>query len=238
MAGDASSADFSQDDIDKLFDELTKSGGTPAPKPAGAAKPAPQAAPPATPPPAQPPVAPPKPAAPTAPAKAAGSAPDDLEKLLAAADADQARQQGDAGPAPAGQQVSVSQEEFEALMSNTGVMPAPQGESTAGLPFGTFELPEAPQTAVSLPTQNIDLLRDVTLNVRIELGRANMYVKDVLGLAKGSVVELDKLAGDPLDILVNNRLVAKGEVLVLNDNFCVRITEILSPRARKDQEKE
>ena len=76
---------------------------------------------------------------------------------------------------------------------------------------------------------DIELLKDVDLAVKIELGRCQMFVADVLKLAEGSVVELDKLAGDPVDVLVNDRLVARGEVLVLNDNFCVRISEIVHP---------
>lgn len=75
----------------------------------------------------------------------------------------------------------------------------------------------------------VELLRDVSLKVRIELGRGRMPLRDILRLTQGSVVELEKLAGDPLDIYVNDRLVARGEVLVLDDNFCVRVTEILSP---------
>lgn len=75
---------------------------------------------------------------------------------------------------------------------------------------------------------SIDLLRDVQLNVKIELGRSHMYIEDILRLGEGHVVELDKLAGDPVDVFVNERLVARGEVLVLNDNFCVRIGEIIS----------
>ncbi|MGB0766206.1 MAG: flagellar motor switch protein FliN [Phycisphaeraceae bacterium] len=74
----------------------------------------------------------------------------------------------------------------------------------------------------------IDMLGDVDLDVTIELGRAEMLVEDVLRLASGSVVELNKLAGDPVDVYVNSRLVARGEVLVLNDNFCIRISEILA----------
>jgi flagellar motor switch protein FliN/FliY len=74
----------------------------------------------------------------------------------------------------------------------------------------------------------IELLKDVDLNVKIELGRTRMLIEDVLKLAEGSVVELDKLAGDPVDVFVNEQLVARGEVLVLNDNFCVRINEIVS----------
>ena len=73
----------------------------------------------------------------------------------------------------------------------------------------------------------LDLLGDVNLNVKIELGRTRMLVEDVLRLKEGGVVELEKLAGDPVDIYVNDRPVARGEVLVLNDNFCVRISEIL-----------
>jgi len=73
----------------------------------------------------------------------------------------------------------------------------------------------------------INLLSKVNLNVRIELGRTKMLVEDVLRLNEGSVVELDKLAGDPVDIFVNDRMVACGEVLVLNDSFSVRINEII-----------
>lgn len=77
-----------------------------------------------------------------------------------------------------------------------------------------------------------ELLGDVELKVQVVLGRAKMSVDEILQLANGSVVELDKLAGDPLDILVNDRLVAKGEVLVLNENFCIRITDIIPPGER------
>ena len=74
----------------------------------------------------------------------------------------------------------------------------------------------------------LELLKDVDLNLRIELGRTQMYLEDVLKLKRGSVVTLDKLAGDPVDVFVNGRMVARGEVLVLNDNFCVRVTELLA----------
>lgn len=75
--------------------------------------------------------------------------------------------------------------------------------------------------------RGINLLGDVDLDVSIELGRTEMLVEDVLRLQSGSVVELDKLAGDPVDVYVNGRLVARGEVLVLNDNFCIRVSEIV-----------
>jgi flagellar motor switch protein FliN/FliY len=71
------------------------------------------------------------------------------------------------------------------------------------------------------------LLRDVDLDLRIELGRTHMLLEDVLKLRRGSVVTLDKLAGDPVDLYANGRLVARGEIMVLNDNFCVRVAELV-----------
>lgn len=91
------------------------------------------------------------------------------------------------------------------------------------------QMPVFDTTAVAKQARTIDLLSDVNLNVKIELGRTRLLVEDVLKLAAGAIVELDKLAGDPVDVYVNDRHVARGEVLVLNDNFCVRINEILAP---------
>ncbi len=93
---------------------------------------------------------------------------------------------------------------------------------------GNFNLPNFTKVLGNIPAGAIDLLKDVDLNVKIELGRTKMLIEDVLKLAEGSVVELDKLAGDPVDIFVNDQLVARGEVLVLNENFCVRINEIIT----------
>lgn len=76
------------------------------------------------------------------------------------------------------------------------------------------------------------MIDDVDLDVRIELGRTRMLVEDVLRLGTDSVVELDKAAGDPVDIYVNGRHIARGEVLVVNENFCVRVSEILEPLDR------
>lgn len=98
----------------------------------------------------------------------------------------------------------------------------------AGIGASEFPLPSFQQAMQDAQASSIDLLRDVELNVKIELGRSRMLVEDVLKLAEGAVVELDKLAGDPVDVFVNDRLVARGEVLVLNDNFCVRVNEIVA----------
>lgn len=81
-------------------------------------------------------------------------------------------------------------------------------------------------------TRRLDMLLDVPLDVSVELGRTRMTIQDLLALAPGSVIELDKVAGEPLDILINDRLVARGEAVVVNDKFGVRITDIVSPQER------
>jgi flagellar motor switch protein FliN len=90
-------------------------------------------------------------------------------------------------------------------------------------------LPEFSGDLPAHQARTLAMLADVNLQVRIELGRTKMLVEDVLRLGEGAVVELDKLAGDPVDVYVNDRHVARGEVLVLNENFCVRINEIIAP---------
>jgi flagellar motor switch protein FliN/FliY len=88
----------------------------------------------------------------------------------------------------------------------------------------------APEAEVS--TRRLDLLLDVPLDVTVELGRSRMTIQDLLGLTPGSVIELDKIAGEPLDIVVNDRLIARGEAVVINDKFGIRITDIISKAER------
>ena len=92
-------------------------------------------------------------------------------------------------------------------------------------PFAFRDLVGAPASGEKA---TLELLQDVDLDLRIELGRTEMFLEDILKLKRGSVVPLDKLAGDPVDIYANGRLIARGEVLVLNDNFCVRVAELLT----------
>ncbi|MCX7792873.1 MAG: flagellar motor switch protein FliN [Thermodesulfovibrionales bacterium] len=83
--------------------------------------------------------------------------------------------------------------------------------------------------------RDLDFLLDIPLEVTVELGRARMLIRDLLQLGQGSILELDKLAGEPLEILVNNRLVARGEVVVVNEKFGIRLTEVISPQDRIKQ---
>jgi flagellar motor switch protein FliN/FliY len=81
-------------------------------------------------------------------------------------------------------------------------------------------------------TSGMEVLLDVPLEISVELGRVKMMVREVLDLGTGSIIEVDKAAGEPVDVMVNGRLVAKGEVVVIEDNFGVRVTEILNPAER------
>ncbi len=82
---------------------------------------------------------------------------------------------------------------------------------------------------------NLDLILDIPLRVTVELGRARMVVSELLNLGQGSVIELNKLAGEPMEILVNDKLVARGEAVVVNEKFGVRLTDIISPKERVEQ---
>lgn len=98
----------------------------------------------------------------------------------------------------------------------------------APLPSGVepFALNELPMGEVAAEAANLNLIRDVELNLKIELGRTEMSLDDVLKLRRGSVVPLDRHAGEPVDVFANGRLIARGEVVVLDDSFCVRVVEL------------
>ncbi len=83
--------------------------------------------------------------------------------------------------------------------------------------------------------RNLSLIMDIPLRVAVELGRTKMVVNDLLNLGQGSVIELNKLAGEPMEVLVNDKLVARGEAVVVNEKFGVRLTDIISPSERVEQ---
>jgi flagellar motor switch protein FliN len=166
---------------------------------------------------------------------------DDIEKLLSQAG------KGGASPAPPPKPAAVKKEttlgpqfpgegdmpqkDLEYLLNQAEqALASIDGDGRTETPPGvvSFRLEEFGGAPASSEVATLDLIRDVELDVKIELGRTQMYLEDVLKLRRGSVVPLDKLAGDPVDIFVNGRLVARGEVLVLNDNFCVRVAELVA----------
>ena len=91
---------------------------------------------------------------------------------------------------------------------------------------------ETAQVSSGGETKSLDLILDIPLTVAVELGRSQMLINDLLQLGQGSVIELTKLVGEPLEVLVNQKLVARGEVVVVNEKFGVRLTDIVSPMER------
>jgi flagellar motor switch protein FliN/FliY len=152
----------------------------------------------------------------TAPAAGGVGAPTKTEPIAVP------RKQADHDSLAAGDVEFLLRQAEEALAS----VDAPRMETAPGLAEFRFE--EFGGAPASTEMATLELIRDVELDVRIELGRTEMHLEDVLRLRRGSVVALDKLAGDPVDIHVNGRLVARGEVLVLNENFCVRVNELVA----------
>jgi len=117
----------------------------------------------------------------------------------------------------------AAQEDFEAL-DDIEDIEAPGEEG------GDVVDEAAPTTGGE--TKSLDLILDIPLTVAVELGRSKMLINDLLQLGQGSVIELTKLVGEPLEVLVNQKLVARGEVVVVNEKFGVRLTDIVSPMER------
>ncbi|TWT31210.1 Flagellar motor switch protein FliN [Posidoniimonas corsicana] len=132
-------------------------------------------------------------------------------------------------PAAASSGASSMASDVELLLNKAEEAIASIDSPSTELPAGMrpFALDDLGGSHASTEAATLELVRDVQLDLKIELGRTHMHLEDVLRLKSGAVVPLDKLAGDPVDVLVNGRLIARGEVLVLNDNFCVRVTELV-----------
>lgn len=151
---------------------------------------------------------------------------------------------GSLGPSPAQPQETAAppqppkEKEEEApaattpTKSSTGRRSEQEGGAKTVQPVYFAPLTPAEPAAGS---STLDLLLDIPLEVTVELGRTKRLIKDVLELGVGSVIELDKLAGEPVDVLVNGKLVARGEVVVIDENFGVRITDIITPAERVKQ---
>jgi flagellar motor switch protein FliN/FliY len=125
---------------------------------------------------------------------------------------------------------AVDQVSIDSLLNQAQSALSSIDEPAAPLPPGVtpFEFKNLAGANAANESASLDMLRDVQLDLKIELGRTQMHLEDVLRLKQGAVVTLDKLAGDPVDIYANGQLIARGEVLVLNDNFCVRVAELIS----------
>lgn len=119
----------------------------------------------------------------------------------------------------------------DALMSALGELEG----GAAGAENVPAEVKDKEKPKASKTPDNLDFILDIPLRVSVELGRTKMMVRDLLQLGQGSVIELTKLAGEPMEIYVNDKLIARGEVVVVNEKFGVRLTDIISPQERIEQ---
>ncbi|MFJ4153779.1 flagellar motor switch protein FliN [Pseudomonas sp. NPDC090233] len=107
------------------------------------------------------------------------------------------------------------------------------GSAGAGrLPMEEFASSPKPKENVSLEGPNLDVILDIPVNISMEVGSTEINIRNLLQLNQGSVIELDRLAGEPLDVLVNGTLIAHGEVVVVNEKFGIRLTDVISPSER------
>jgi flagellar motor switch protein FliN len=127
-------------------------------------------------------------------------------------------------------EIDTQRTQPDALADGSTAARGPVSQAPAVHPVQFGQLPEREERTI--PPENLDLVLDVPLRLNVELGRATMSIAEILGLAPGSIIELDKLAGEPVDIVVNDRVIAKGEVVVVDENFGVRLTDIVSPAKR------
>lgn len=124
----------------------------------------------------------------------------------------------------------AEQQQVDALMASQSAEPAPIQQSMVS-PADIFQRFDAPVEKAAVPN-SIDMIMDIPVTLTVELGRTKIAIRSLLQLAQGSVVELDGLAGEPMDVLVNGTLIAQGEVVVVNDKFGIRLTDIITPAER------
>jgi flagellar motor switch protein FliN/FliY len=132
----------------------------------------------------------------------------------------------DTTTATAASQDAMADDWAAALAEAEAAAPPPP----AGAPANVF--PELGSGGIGTQRDDIDLVLDIPVQLTVELGRTRIPIKHILQLAQGSVIELDALAGEPMDVLVNGFLIAQGEVVVVNDKFGIRLTDIVTPSER------
>ena len=178
-----------------------------------------------------------------------GSSDDDLEAQMAAAMAadslgssgedDDLESQMAAAMAADTSEEAPEEEDMESQMAaaleqdskiDEGMLNSfPVEEDSSAVPVMDVSFDQLSPSDEAVSKDNIDRLMDIGLNLSVELGRKDMKIKEILNLGPGKIIELDKLAGEPVDLLVNGELLAKGEVVVVDENFGVRITELIDP---------
>ena len=129
------------------------------------------------------------------------------------------------------QQNQVSDDDWGAAMQEQAAATAPASAPAGAVPAQIFEQFNASGTTTPQRT-DLDMILDIPVQLEVQLGRTKIAIKNLLQLAQGSVVELDGMAGEPMEVLVNGCLIAQGEVVVVNDKFGIRLTDVISPSER------
>jgi len=123
----------------------------------------------------------------------------------------------------------ASQDDIDAMMAQGAASPPPDAHKAPMEEFGSAPKATLP---VGLEGPNLDVILDIPVSISMEVGNTEISIRNLLQLNQGSVIELDRLAGEPLDVLVNGTLIAHGEVVVVNEKFGIRLTDVISPTER------
>ncbi|MDD3481939.1 flagellar motor switch protein FliN [Azovibrio restrictus] len=137
----------------------------------------------------------------------------------------------DSTETPAGE-AAISEDDWAAAMAEQAVTDAPAAAQPTAQPADIFPSFSAPGGAPGSIMNELDMILDIPVQLTVELGRTKITIKNLLQLAHGSVVELEAMAGEPMNVLVNGTLIAQGEVVVVNDKFGIRLTDIITPSER------
>ncbi len=129
-------------------------------------------------------------------------------------------------------EAAISEDDWAAAMAEQTVSEAPAAAQPAAQPADIFPSFGAPGGAPGSIMNELDMILDIPVQLTVELGRTKITIKNLLQLAHGSVVELEAMAGEPMNVLVNGTLIAQGEVVVVNDKFGIRLTDIITPSER------
>lgn len=130
----------------------------------------------------------------------------------------------------------IENQDQDAGMDDWGAAMAEQAQAESGVVENkAIDLDELRDDSVALDNPSMDVILDIPVKLSMEVGRSDISIRNLLQLNQGSVVELDRVAGEPLDVLVNGTLVAHGEVVVVNDRYGIRLTDVISPQERIDK---
>ncbi|MGP1675547.1 MAG: flagellar motor switch protein FliN [Burkholderiales bacterium] len=130
------------------------------------------------------------------------------------------------------EQAEVSADDWGAAMQEQAATPSAAGDAAPAQIFEQFTATGAGASAGTGQRTDLDMILDIPVQLEVQLGRTKIAIKNLLQLAQGSVVELDGMAGEPMEVLVNGCLIAQGEVVVVNDKFGIRLTDVITPSER------